>query len=222
MNNENFNLPFSSLLSESELELIISKSNKVRYNNKDIIFKQLTRTSHIMFVNDGLVKIYKEGRNNRNYLLKITKPGNFIGSLSIFGDEVFQYSASAVDSTEICFIDINTFKNILLENNKYCLKLIQIISKEGLYIFDKLLHQTYKQLPGRIADVILYFSEIIYQSHTFSFPLTRKELAEFAGTTKESFIRTLTEFKNDKIIELEGSQVKIISIDIIKTLSTLG
>jgi len=68
----------------------------------------------------------------------------------------------------------------------------------------------------------LYFSENIYQSETFLFPLTRRELAEFAGTTKESFIRTLTEFKNDKIIDLDGSKVTIRSMKIIKTLSELG
>ena len=82
--------------------------------------------------------------------------------------------------------------------------------------------QSHKQLPGRIADVILYFSEIIFKSHVFEFPFTRRELAELAGTTKESFIRTLAEFKNDKIIELEGSKVTINSMKIIKTLSDLG
>jgi CRP-like cAMP-binding protein len=80
----------------------------------------------------------------------------------------------------------------------------------------------YKQLPGRVADIILYFSEDIYGTQTFSFPLTRQELAELAGTTKESFIRTLSEFKNDKIIEMEKNAVTISSLNIIKTLSRLG
>ncbi|MGC9342824.1 MAG: helix-turn-helix domain-containing protein [Bacteroidales bacterium] len=53
-------------------------------------------------------------------------------------------------------------------------------------------------------------------------PFTRKELAEFSGTTKESFIRTLTEFKNDKIIEIDGASISIKSMDIIRTLSNLG
>jgi len=68
----------------------------------------------------------------------------------------------------------------------------------------------------------LYFAEKIYHNSSFVLPLTRRELAELAGTTKESFIRTLTEFKNDKIIELDGSSVEIKSLKIIKTLSDLG
>ena len=63
---------------------------------------------------------------------------------------------------------------------------------------------------------------MIYKDLKFSFPLTRRELAELSGTTKESFIRTLTEFKNDKIIELNGSEVEIKSLKIVKTLSELG
>jgi len=114
------------------------------------------------------------------------------------------------------------FKSVLLENNKYVLHLLNLVSEDGLFIFEKLMALSQKQLLGRIADVILYFSEKVYQSDNFSFPFTRTELAEFAGTTKESFIRTLTEFKNDKIINIDGSGIQINSMDIIKTLSELG
>ncbi|UCG26677.1 MAG: winged helix-turn-helix domain-containing protein, partial [Bacteroidales bacterium] len=87
---------------------------------------------------------------------------------------------------------------------------------------NRLMTQSHKQLPGRIADVILYFSEQIYHDRKFEFPLTRQELAELAGTTKESFIRTINEFKHDRIILLEGREVEIISMDIVKILSELG
>lgn len=219
---DSFDIPYCDLLTEEQVSRINNNSNLVTYKNKDIIFKQNTRTSHIMFIKKGLVKVYKEGRNDRNYILKIAKPGEYIGLLSIFGDEIFQYSSSAINDTEICFIDINAFNTLLSENSDFSWNLLSLTSREGLYIFQKLQNQAYKQLPGRIADVILYFSEHVYGSTTFRFPITRKELAEFAGTTKESFIRTLTEFKNDKIIRLTNNEVEIISKDIIKTLSNLG
>ncbi len=219
---DSFDIPYHNLLTEEQISLINNNSNLVTYKNKDIIFKQNTRTSHIMIIKKGLVKVYKEGRNERNYILKIAKPGEYIGLLSILGDEIFQYSSSAIDNTEICFIDINAFNDVLSKNGDFSGKLLQLTSQEGLYIFQKLQNQAYKQLPGRIADVILYFSEHVYDSTTFRFPITRKELAEFAGTTKESFIRTLTEFKNDKIIRLTNNEVEIISKDIVKTLSNLG
>ncbi len=215
-------LPYYQLLSSEQLELLQNNSNVVSYNKKDSVFRQGTRTSHIMLLVSGLVKIFKEGRNERMVLLRIASPGKYIGMLSVMGDQIHQYSATAVEPADICFVDINAFRNVLMENGKFSLQLMNLISQDGLFIFNRLINQTHKQLPGRIADVLLYFAEDIYGKERFDFPLTRRELAELAGTTKESFIRTLTEFKNDKIISLDGSRVQIISMDIVKTLSELG
>lgn len=215
-------IPYVQLLNISEREVLIENSSIVRFNKKDIIFRQNTRTSHIMISISGLVKIYKEGSGQKQIILKLALPGNFIGMLSVLGDQIHQYSASAIELSDICFIDINAFRNIIMENGKYGLKLLSLISQEGLFIFKRLISQTHKQLPGRIADVLLYLSNEVYNSSRFTLPLTRRELAELAGTTKESFIRTLTEFKNDKIIKLNGSEVEIVSQDIINTLSEFG
>ncbi len=215
-------IPFAQHLKENELEEIKENSNIVSYNKKEIIFRQNTRTSHIMFVKSGMVKIFKEGRNGKYIILKVAVPYDFLGMLSIYGSDTHQYSASAIEPLEICFIDINVFNKILNSNGDFAYKVIHKISNDGLYIFDRLMSQSHKQLPGRIADVILYFSEVIYKNVEFEFPFTRRELAELAGTTKESFIRTLAEFKHDKIIDLDGSQVKINSMKIVKTLSELG
>jgi CRP/FNR family transcriptional regulator len=214
--------PNAQLLSDEEINHIAENSNVVNYRKKEVIFRQNTRTSHIMFVKSGYVKIYKEGRNNKYIILKVAVKDDFLGLISIFGDDTHQYSAAAIQDSEVCFVDIDAFKSVIKTNGDYALKIINLVSKDGLFIFERLMSQSHKQLPGRIADVILYFSEIIYKSEQFVFPFTRRELAELAGTTKESFIRTLTEFKNDKIIELDGSNVTIKSMKIVRTLSELG
>ncbi len=169
-----------------------------------------------------MLKYYKEGRNKRNFILKIASPGEFIGLMSVFGSNMNQFSASAVDVAEIGYIDKAAFVLVMQKNSEFTRGIIKSLSEEGLFIFERLIGQSHKQLPGRIADVILYFSDTIYKKEEFEFPLTRRELAELAGTTKESFIRTLSEFKNDKIISLEGSMVMIKSMKIIRTLSELG
>jgi CRP/FNR family transcriptional regulator, polysaccharide utilization system transcription regulator len=215
-------IPFGNLLDDSEIQNVIDNSNVVNFNKKEIIFRQNTRTSHIMFIKSGMVKIFKEGRNGKYIILKVALPGDFLGLLSIYGGDKHHYSSSATQPAEICFVDINVFNRILYSNGEFAAKVIHSISNDGLFIFERLMSQSHKQLPGRIADVILYFSEVIFKNIQFEFPFTRRELAELAGTTKESFIRTLAEFKHDKIIDLEGSLVKINSMKIVKTLSELG
>jgi CRP/FNR family transcriptional regulator, polysaccharide utilization system transcription regulator len=213
---------FFGYLSDDDVQLIKRNSNIVCYHKNDNILLQHTRTSHIMYLKSGLIKISKEGRMGKSIILNLVSQGSFIGLVSVFGKDTNEFSAIAIENSEVLIIDVNIFKSILERNGAFATKIIHEISMNNLYLFDKLLAQTHKQLPGRIADVLLYFSEIIYKNIRFSFPLTRRELAELAGTTKESFIRTLTEFKNDKIIELEGSEVEIKSLKIVKTLSELG
>lgn len=217
-----YSIPFGDCLSEEEEEEIKQHSNIVRYEKKEIIFRQNTRTSHIMFVKSGLIKIYKESRNNKYIILKIALQNDFLGLLSTYGGDVHQYSASTIQFAEICFIDREVFNKIIRTNGEFALRVVNLLCNDGLFIFNKLMSQSHKQLPGRIADVILYFVEVIYKNHEFEFPLTRRELAEMAGTTKESFIRTLAEFKHDKIINLEGAKVSVNSMNIVKTLSELG
>jgi len=218
----NLNLPFFELLTKEEIELIQNNSNIVAYQKHDKIFLQQTRTSHVMYLKSGLVKIYKDGRMNKSIMLNLETDDKFIGLTSVLGKEIHGYSASAVIKSDVLIIDINVFKSVLQKNGTFASYIISNLSLQSLYLFDKLIAQTHKQLPGRIADVLLYFAETIYKNTKFTFPLTRRELAELAGTTKESFIRTLTEFKNDKIIDLDGSEVEIKSMKIVKTLSELG
>lgn len=215
-------IPYSEFLTTEQVGLVENNSNTVRFNAKDIVFKQNTRTSHVMFVKSGLIKIYKEGRNKKVIIFKIVTPDHFLANISVFGEETFRYSASAITDAEILFIDIATFKCIIEQNGKFALQLLQLVSTDNLYFFDKLMTQNQKQLPGRVAELLLYFSKQIYNSDTFEFPLSRTEIAELAGTTKESIIRTLAEFKNDKIIDIDGKHIKINSFDIVNTLSKLG
>ena len=96
------------------------------------------------------------------------------------------------------------------------------LSEQGLYLLDKLINLSYKQVPGRIAGIILFFATDIFASEEFEFPLTRLELADLISSTKESVSRTLMEFKNDRIIEIDEKKIHIISMDLIRTLSRIG
>ncbi len=213
---------FAQLLSAEEVSRLESSSNRVEYNRRDFIVKQNTRSSHIPFILKGLVKISREMRKDKTIILRIEKPSTFVGLSSVFSNETFDFSAIALESTAVLFIDSQVFRSIVEQNSAFAFEIIQRLSRRNIFNVGRLTSLLYKQLPGRVADIILYFSEEIYNSNTFSFPLTRQELAELAGTTKESLIRTLSEFKNDKIIDLDKNVLTISSQNIIKTLSRLG
>lgn len=221
--NENFSFaPLSSLLKNSEKDSLNLNTNFVEYSKRDTIIKQSARSSHIIYINQGLVKISKELRKGKSLILNIIGSNNFVGISSVFGSDTYNFSVTAIEPTVVSFIDTNFFKDIIVKNGTLGLELISQISRNNIDITDKLSSLLYKQLPGRVADIIIYFSEDIYNNATFTFPLTRQELAELAGTTKESIIRTLSEFKHDKIIDIERNVVSVLSPKIIHTLSRLG
>jgi CRP-like cAMP-binding protein len=223
INVDNFGLPtLSSLLTDSENSVLNLSSNLVEYAKRDTIIKQGARSSHVLFINQGLIKISKEVRKGKSLMLTLEGSNTFIGVSTALGGDTYNYSVTAIEPTVVCFIDTKVIKDIIRNNGALGLEFIIQISQNDNTMIEKLSSLLYKQLPGRVADIIIYFSEHIYKNDTFTFPLTRQELAELAGTTKESIIRTLSEFKHDKIIDIERNTVSVLSPKIIHTLSRLG
>lgn len=215
-------LPTYEELTAEQIARINACSNIVHYKKDNVIFRQDMPTSHILFVRSGLIKIHKESSSGKNYIFKLATPNSFIGLLSFFYQSLFQYSATSLSQCDIVYTDLNVFKDIIRENGRYAMHIMYLLSEDGLTIFDKLINMSQKQVPGRIAELLLLFSQKIYNSNTFELPITRQELAEFVFSTKESVSRTLTEFKNDKIIEIEDRKIIIKSPDLIQVLSKIG
>lgn len=209
-------------LTPSEKELIKKNCNITNFVKGELVFKQDTPATHVMYVKNGLVKISNKGINNNYLIIKLEKGGSFIGLSSLFGDSVYNCSAIAVEASDICFIEKEIFIQLLMQNGQFAHSIVELISKLELFINKRLYNIIHKQVPGRMSDLFLYFANEIYNSTVFSFPLNRKELAEFIGTSIKSFIRTLNEFRDDGLINIEGKQIKIARMDLIERLSSIG
>ena len=92
---------FYEVLTEAEIQMVEENSNLVRLSKKDTVFLQNTRTSHVMFIKSGLIKVTKECRRDRSVFLKIATANNFLDLQSIFGDEIYQISASVLVTTDM-------------------------------------------------------------------------------------------------------------------------
>jgi CRP-like cAMP-binding protein len=214
--------PFQQLLGESQRKELAASSSLVEYSKRDIIVSQNAKVQHIPIVLSGLVKISREMRKGKSIILRIAQSGSFLGLSSVFSGETFDYSVVALETSLVGYIEIDFFKSLIEQNGPFGYEIIKQMGKDDTFNIRRLSSLLYKQLPGRVADIMLYFSEEIYSSPNFNIPLTRQELAELAGTTKESLIRTLSEFNHDKIINMNRNNFSINSMNIIKTLSRLG
>jgi len=213
--------PWFDNLSDELISKVIDNQVKLNYNKGEILSKQGGFASHIIFISKGLVKIYKE-HNDKNLILKLVKPGEFIGLSSLYNKGVFEYSAASVGSSVVYSINIDVVKTLVKNNSDFAEKVITQLNVNMSQFFERIISLTQKQLHGRIADIILLLARDIYKADKFDMLLSRRDIAEFCGMSTESAIRILKEFHNDKIVNINGKIVEIISYQLLERLSAVG
>ena len=154
--------------------------------------------------------------------MKIATPSTYLGLPTIFGHCVNQYSATAIEPVEACFIDISTFKQLIFENGKFAFEIISSICRDELSTFKRYVNQTHRQIPGRVAGVLVYLSENVYNSDDFELSLTRKEVAELIGTSRESVTRYMTMFKQEGLIDIRKNRISILKPGSIRKIHLTG
>jgi CRP/FNR family transcriptional regulator len=198
-----------TLLQADELGLVDKNRLEVKYRKGELISKQGSFATHILFLKKGLVKVYLEGKS-KNHILSILPKGNLIGLPSLFGEPVLHYSVIAYEDSEVCHIDINVFRKFIHENALFSAELIKLMNETTISNYDRFLSITQKNMPGRFADALLYFSNQIYKSTSFSLSLSRKDLAEFSSMSVESLSRTIKDFNDNNLISVKGKSIKIL------------
>lgn len=213
--------PWFDSLDQEQLNKIAKNQVSLNYNKNEILSKQGGFASHIIYLTQGLVKIYKE-HNDKNLILKIVKPGEFIGLSSLYGKGTFDYSAASIDSSKVFSINAEMMQYLISNNSVFAEKIIAHLNANTAQYFERIISLTQKQLHGRIADAILHLSRVIYKADKFNMLLTRRDLAEFCGMSTESAIRILKEFHNDRIVNIEGKNLEVISYQLLERLSEVG
>jgi CRP/FNR family transcriptional regulator, polysaccharide utilization system transcription regulator len=192
-----------------ELEALNETRVEVNFKAGEMIFKQGTPSPYFLCLTSGLAKIYIEGFNGRNLILGIVKPVEYILGPGIYVDNRHHYSAVAVVDSSACLIDILAFKSIIRSNPDFAEEFIRRVSLQAIYNFDQVISLTQKQMPGRIADVLIYLKDNVYESNPFIMSLSRQDIADMSGMSKESAIRILKDFKDEGIIRIDGSRIEI-------------
>ncbi len=206
----------------SELEFINQKKTQIRYNKGENICKQGAFASYVLYISNGLVKLYLENTNKKFTNIKILKASDFIGLASIFGDNIYNYSAIALKETDVCLIEKEGIKKLLYNNADFASEMIKRFCNEEKHYFDIIRSISYKQMPGRLADTLLHLDSSQPTNENVFKYITRKDIADFACISKESTIKLLAEFKNDGLINIEGKNIDILDPKKLKEISKTG
>ncbi|HNQ67451.1 MAG TPA: Crp/Fnr family transcriptional regulator [Bacteroidales bacterium] len=208
-------------LQDSTDDFSCIKPLHVHYERHEYICKQGSPVSHAIYLVDGSAKLFIEGLNNRNITLYIMKPKTYIGLLSFFETPYYSYSVKALENSQICMIDLDCIKKLYINNHNFLLKLNKAFGKSVSSILSKIITLNQKNIRGRIADSLLYLSDL-YKSDSFEMLLSRKELGELSAISEENAVRILSEFRKEGIIDVKGKRISILDRNLITKISEVG
>ena len=194
----------------------LSDERTVRsYKKKENIYAEGNYPKGIFFVNKGKVKTYKTHELGKEFITGLYKEGDFFGYLALMEDSKYVDSAEALDECEICFIPKEEFFPLVYKNAEVSKKFIKILSDNLTEKEEQLLKLAYNSVRKRVAEALVTLHNRYKKENEpqFSMNISREDIANLAGTATETTIRTLSDFKDEKLIEIKGGTIALLSYD---------
>lgn len=209
-------------LDEPSVKMLCEFKEERSYRKGEIINHEGEKITDFKYLKSGLVKLFRRSTVGEEQVITITRPFEFVSNMSIFSDEKYKYSVSALEDSVVCSVKLDFIKDLFLKNGGFASNLLTKIS----LINDKIITQTLdirqKNLAGRVAFVLLYFTKEIYKSRVFDLPVSRKEIADYIGMSTANVIRTMSDFKRDGIIRIFGKTIEVVDLDKLEIISKRG
>lgn len=197
-----------------ELSTLSAAKTCTIYRAGNVIFHEGSNSVGLFCVNSGKIKLHKMGSDGKEQIIRLVKPGDFIGYRALMSDTPFSASATALEDSSICFIPREAFFSILKSNEALSEGMMKLLCRNLEESEKRLTEMAYKPVRERLAEALLMIRNTYMEPGSegipFSFSLTREDLAGLVGTAKETVIRLLSEFKKDQIIRSEGRRIIIL------------
>ena len=217
-----FRLLTCQYVSMEEFEPIREASIQLHFKKGETIFKQGTKSTHLVFLHRRIVKFIDQIESEKDFILAIVKGPKLLGAANMFFKETNVLSLVAVEECDICMIDHKLLMNAAIKHGELLLAMCERsieMFQSSIFNFISLAH---KQVHGRIADILIYLWEQVYKESDYEFNLSRKEIAEFAACSHENAITTLSKFNKEGLITLKGKKIIINDIEKLYAISKIG
>ena len=210
------------LLSPDELRTLNENRINIHFKSGEIIQKQGTSMTHIIFIFSGLVKVYFEGEDEVNTILRIVKPMSFVGGPGIYSDHLYHFTIAALNETSVCYFDFALLKNILDHNNAFASEFLKDFSISILSVYNRLMTLTHKNIAGKMAYTLLYLFEDVYENKENSILFSKHDLADLASVSRDSAVKILRDFQHEGIIRMTDHKIEIIKPDRLRMIQSVG
>jgi CRP/FNR family transcriptional regulator len=213
---------FFESIKPDDLLFLADKKTQITYLKGENLFKQGAFAPYVIYIIEGLVKIYLQTGHDKQVNIRLAKSGDFLAFASVFGESVYTYSAIAVKDSIICMIDKEGLKQTLLKNPEFALKVTSRNFRNEKHLFELIKNISYKQMRGKLASALLYLSDEEFLEENIFQNLTRQDIADFASISNESAIKFLKELEKEGILKLQGKDIEITDYSKLEEISRKG
>jgi CRP-like cAMP-binding protein len=210
-------------LNGDEVTTINFEKDFRQYKRGDILYQEGNRISGFYCVNSGIIKVFKTGFDGKEQIIRFAKKGDIIAYRSVLSNELACTSAKVIEDCRVCFIPSEILISFIKTNPNFALELMKLACHELGEANSFITDIAQKTVRERLAEVLIFLvNEFGLDNQQFlNISLTREELANMVGTATESVIRLLSEFKTDKLVELNGRRIKILNTKGLEKISNI-
>jgi len=207
------NTLINSVNGKEALKEFIENRSVSRFKKKQVIYTEGNHPHRLYYVESGRVKTFKTNEEGKELIIGLYNEGEFLGYTALLESTLYKESAEAIEDCEIASIPKTEFDELLNSNPFVLKKFVELLANNITEKEEKLLGLAYNSMRKKVADALImlskkYKAEPVAQ---FSIHISRENLANIAGTAKESLIRTLSDFKDENLIDIKDGSIVILN-----------
>lgn len=204
---------FSEARAREEFDKLSEGKEMRSFRKKDMIFEAEATPHWLYFIQSGSVKLYKNNEFGKELITRIYSEGEFFGYYALINETAYDHSAVALTDCELRLIPKDDFRMLLYNNREFAAQFIKILSNSLSTAEQDLIELAYSSVRRKVANALVAFATAQPGQDRPEIKVSRDDLAARAGTAKETLIRTLSDFKSEGILDIDGGVILIKDLD---------
>jgi CRP-like cAMP-binding protein len=205
---------FFDFLGPKEAKELRENMIRLEFKKGDCLFKEKSFSKGIYIIRKGKIKIFQTNAEGKQSIVYIYKKGDYFGYRPLLANEPHPVSAVAMDNVVVSFISRELFNSVLSKSSYLARELLSVLSKEFSVWINKMTIFSQYGVKERVALSLLILNKVYQRSDenlkSVNIAINREDFAGFVGTAKETLVRMLRIFKDEKIITTKGTKIIIL------------
>lgn len=220
----NDNSLFTSITDQNKEVINLAKVH-CEFKKGETIFKEGMKPTGLICLNEGKVKIFKEGIGGKEQIIRFARPIQLIGFRAMFSGENYMSSAVAIEDSRVCHIDKDKVFEVIQKDADLAMRIIKRLAFELGDAKTRIVNLTQKHVRGRLAEALLILHDTYGDNSVDGFmdvSIGRNDLADLSNMTTSNASRTLSAFADEGLLITQGRRIKILQLKKIDQISTYG